>query len=316
MTESHERPVSIHDEPGLGPRGPWSFLKESAPGGFSGSGRWLLGGWLLMAIGPAFLWASYLMDHTRVSGGWSALPAHWGEQLNAKELFELFDRGEVHGPLGMGAATALIVAIFLILWASWKHQAEAAGLRHKLGAWLGGLMDTCLAGLPVLITFLLASVFLGYLGGLGVPPLSWFAFYGRPLLALATISTLMIQWWLLRLNRLERKGLGWFGHVRLGFVRLWRHPIEWLGLALGGAAIRLALNGAVLKLAWRMGGGTVGRVWLFAILSALAALMGAWILGWMLRTTAAFWRHDQAVRRTLAELEAAATATAGDSDDE
>lgn len=315
MTEPLAPPASIHDEPGLGPRGPWGFLKETLPGGFSASGKWLLGGWLLLALAPAFLWASYLLDHTRVGGGWSALPAHWGEQLNAKDLIELFDRGEVHGALGAGAATAVAAALFLILWASWKHQAEAAGLRPRLGAWFGGLLDTLLAGLPVLITFLMASGLLGYLGGLGVTPLSWIAFYGRPLLALATASTLMVQWWLLRLNRLERKGQSWFSHVLLGFLRLWRHPMQWLALALGGAAIRLALNGGAVELAWRLGGGTIGRVWLFTALSALAALLGAWILGWMLRTTAAFWRHDQAVRRTIAELEAAATATADGSAD-
>lgn len=315
MTEPLEPPASIHDEPGLGPRGPWSFLKETLPGGFSASGKWLLGGWLLLALAPAFLWASYLLDHTRVGGGWSALPAHWGEQLNAKDLIELFDRGEVHGALGASAATALVAALALILWSSWKHQAEAAGLRPRLGAWIGGLLDTLLAGLPVLITFIIVSSLLGYLGGLGVTPLSWIAFYGRPLLALATASTLMVQWWLLRLNRMERKGQGWFSHVLLGFLRLWRHPMQWLALALGGAAVRLALNGGAVELAWRLGGGTVGRVWLFTALSALAALLGAWILGWMLRTTAAFWRHDQAVRRTIAELEAAATATADGSAD-
>lgn len=315
MSEQPERPASIHDESGLGPRGPWSFLKEAAPGGFNASGQWLLAGWLLTALAPAFLWASYLMDHARVDGGWSALPAHWGEQLNAKDMIELFDRGEVHGALGTGTSTALIAGFFLILWASWKHQAEAAGLRHKLGPWIGGLLDTLIAGLPVLGLFLVASAALGYLGGLGVPVLGWIAFFGRPLLGLATVSALMTQWWLLRLNRMERKGLSWGAHLKLGFLRLWRHPVQWSGLAVGGALARLALHAAVIEFAWRLGGGTVGRVWAFVLLEALAALVGAWVLGWMLRTTAMFWRHDQAVQRTIAELEAAATATAGASAD-
>lgn len=314
MSDPSQRPTSILDEPGLGPRGPWSFLKEAAPGGFNASGKWLVGGWLLLAIAPSLLWASYLMSHTRVGAGWSALPAHWGEQLNAKDLVELFDRGEVHGLLGFGASAALILGLFLVLWASWKHQAAAAGLRHKLGAWIGGALDTLVAGIPVVALYGIAFLFLGWLGGLGLARLSWLAFFGKPALALGTSSALMIQWWLLRLNRLERKGETWFAHAGLSFVRLWSHPVQWFVLAAGLSLVRLALHAAVLDLAWRLGGGTVGRVALFMALSALAALIGAWIMGWMLRTVALFWRHDQAVRRAIAELQAAATATAGASD--
>lgn len=313
MTDHTQRPSSIHHEPGLGPRGPWSFLKEAARGGFNDSGRWLIAGWLILAILPAFLWASYLMSHTQMGGGWSALPAHWGEQLNAKDVVELFDRGEIHGGVGFGASTALICGLSLVLWSSWKHQAAAAGLRHKLGPWIGGALDTLLAGLPVLIVFLIVSAILGYLGGLGIPGLSWLAFLGRPVLALATSSTLMIQWWLLRLNRLERKGQGWFAHVWLGFRRLWSHPVQWFLLAAGLSVLRLLLHVATLDLAWRLGGGSVPRVGVFVLLEAVAAFIGAWLLGWTLRTVALFWRHDQAVRRAIAELEAAATATTGDS---
>lgn len=310
MSESAHIPSSIHDEPGLGPRGPWKFLKEAAPGGFNDSGKWLMAGWLILALAPAFLWASYLMGHTQVGNGWSAMPTHWGEQLNAKDLVELFDRGEVHGPLGFGASTALIIGFVLVLWASWKHQAGAAGLRHRVGPWIGGAFDTVLLGIPFLLVFLITSAFLGYLGGLGVPALSWIAFFGRPILALATLSTLMIQWWLMRLNRLERKGLTWFGHAKLGFLRMWGHPVQWFVLAVGLAMLRLAIHAAVIEFAWRLGGGSVGRVWLFVGLEALAALIGAWTLGWLLRATALFWRHDQAVRRAVAELEAASTAGA------
>lgn len=315
MTDSSRRPSSILDEPGLGPRGPWSFLKEAAPGGFNASGKWFMAGWLVLAIVPAFFWASYLMSHTQVGGGWSALPAHWGEQLNAKDMVELFDRGEVHGGVGFGASSALICGLFLVLWGSWKHQAGAAGLRHKLGPWIGGALDTILAGLPVVVVFLIVYLVLGYLMGVGIPGLSWIAFVARPVLALATSSTLMMQWWLLRLNRLERKGQSWPAHVWLGFRRLWSHPVEWFSLAAGLSLLRLALHLAVLDLAWRLGGSSVARVWTFVLLEALAAFIGAWLLGWMLRTAALFWRHDQAVHRAIAELEAAATATAGESSD-
>ena len=315
MSDASLPPASIYDEPGLGPRGPWSFLKETASGGFNASGKWLMAGWVLLAVGPSTLWASYLMSHARVGGGWSALPSHWGEQLNAKDMIELFDRGEVHGMVGAGAATALILGLFLVLWASWKHQAEAAGQRPRLSAWVGGLLDACIAGLPLLGLYLVAFAMLHLFGSSGIPALGWLDFYGNKLLALGTLSALMTQWWLLRLNRLERKGQPWPAHLLQGFLRLWRHPVQWTGLALGGALLRLALNFAVVDLAWRMGGGTVGRVWLFVLLDALAAFAGAWILGWMLRVAARFWRHDQAVRRAIAELEAASTATAGGSVD-
>ena len=311
MSQPIDRPTSIHDDQGLGPQGPWRFLKEAIPGGFNASGLWLMGGWVLLSIVPAFFWASYLMSHTGVSDGWSALPAHWGEQLNAKDMVELFDRGEVHGLLGALASTALILGLFLILWASWKHQAGAAGLRHKLGPWIGGALDTLLLGFPILIVFFIAAALLGLLGGHGIPSLSWISALGKPLLALATSSALMMQWWLFRLNRLERKGQHWFTHAGLGFLRMWRHPVQWFGLAFGFSLVRLALHAGVLDLAWRMGGGTVGRVWLFALLEMLAALIGAWIMGWLLRTVALFWRHDQSVRQVIAELKAAAEATAG-----
>ena len=311
MTDLSHRPASILDEPGLGPRGPWSFLKEATRGGFNDSGKWLLAGWLVLAVLPAFFWDTYLMSHTQVGNGWSALPAHWGEQLNAKDIIELFDRGEIHGGVGFWASTALISGFFLVLWSSWKHQAAAAGLRHKLGPWIGGALDTLVAGIPFVVMFVIASACLGWLGGLGIPGLSWMAFLGRPLLALATSSTIMIQWWLLRLNRLERKGLSWFAHVRLGIIRMWGHPVQWFILAAGLSLLRLALHLAVLDLAWRLGGGSVPRVWIFVLLEAVSASIGAWTLGWLLRTVALFWRHDQAVRRAVAELEAAATATAG-----
>ena len=311
MNQQAQRPSSILDEPGLGPRGPWSFLKEAAPGGFNTSGSCLLASWLLMALAPAFLWASYLMSHTRLGDGWSARPAPWGEQLNAKDRVELFDRGEVHGLLGFGASTALILALGFVLWASWNHQAGAAGLRPRLGAWVGGALDTILAGIPVLILFGLSMALLGWLGGTGIPGLSWFAFVGKPVLMLATSSALMMQWWLLRLNRLDRKGQNWFTHFGVGFLRLWSNPVQWFVLAAGLTMLRLALHSAVVDLAWRMGGGTVGRVWMFVLLEGLVALIGAWIMGWMLRTVVLFWRHDQVVRQAIAELKAASTATAG-----
>jgi hypothetical protein len=59
----------------------------------------------------------------------------------------------------------------------------------------------------------------------------------------------------------------------------------------------------VLLLAWRMGGGTPFRVWLFLLLQLLVTAVNAWLMGWLLRTTAFFWHQDAIVREARAALE-------------
>jgi hypothetical protein len=52
-----------------------------------------------------------------------------------------------------------------------------------------------------------------------------------------------------------------------------------------------------------MGGGTSYRVWLFLVLQLLVTAVNGWLLGWLLRVAALFWRHDALVRETRAALE-------------
>jgi hypothetical protein len=72
--------------------------------------------------------------------------------------------------------------------------------------------------------------------------------------------------------------------------------VQWSLLALGGAVLRSLLPFLVLLLAWRMGGGTPFRVWLFLLLQLLVTALNGWLLGWLLRATARFWSHDAIVR--------------------
>ncbi len=308
-----ERPMSIHSDEQLVPKGPWSFLRAALPGGFGSSGWGLMGGWALLALLPAFFWARGMVSNTAYAGGYSGLPAHWGEQLGAKDVVELFKNGEVHAPIGFMATSFLLLGLALVLACGWSMQARSAGLRGGFGGWILGLLDTLILGLvPLGLVYGLAALGLSLLTGHGFALLSWTAFVLRPLALAAFLSAFNIQWWLLRLGR-EGASQEFGTHLGHAFLRLWSHPLQWAVLIVGGAALRLALQALVLWTAWRLGGSSAGRVWAFAGLELLAASLNAWLLGWMLRTTALYWRHDLELRRAIQALKAMvapATATA------
>jgi hypothetical protein len=71
---------------------------------------------------------------------------------------------------------------------------------------------------------------------------------------------------------------------------------------LGGAALRSLLPFLVLLLAWRLGGGTTFRVWLFLLLQLFVTAINGWLMGWLLRAAALYWNHDAAVREVRAAL--------------
>ncbi|HJU84737.1 MAG TPA: hypothetical protein VJ600_11035 [Holophagaceae bacterium] len=299
-----ERPLSIHSDQGLGPKGPWSFLREAVPGGFTRLGWGLIGGWVLLALVPAFFWASHLASHTAFAGGWSGLTAHWGEQLDSRDLVELFKNGEVHAPLGFMTGASLLLGLALVFGCGWRLQARAAGLQGRLAPWLMGFADTLLVGLiPMGLLAGLSVHLLGLLAGQGLQGLDWTVLILRPILLAASVSALSVQWWILRLGR---EGLSEeFGtHLGHGFLRLWTHPVQWFTLLAGGATLRMALHLGVLFAAWRLGGSTGGRIWAFTGLELLATAINAWILGWMLRVAALFWRNDVEVRRAVKALKA------------
>lgn len=301
------RPTTIHTPEALAPRGPWSFLRDALPGGFTRWGWGLVGGWCLVVLGPALGWAG----HLRRAAGWSALPAHWGEQITLRDLWELWENGGLQHRLTNSPTVHLFgLGLVLVLWCGWRMQAEAAGQKARLGPWLLGALDTLLIGvIPVGIVGLLINLLLRWIGGWGFETLGWISLVARAVLWMACLSTLNVQWWLCRLGRGEGLSRGYGDHLKTSAQRLWHHPVQWGLLAAGGAAVRALLPFLVLLLAWRMGGGTSLRVWLFLVLQLAVTALNAWLLGWLLRVVARFWSHDGPVRAAIRDLEEASRAS-------
>lgn len=300
---STERPTSIHTEDALTPRAPWSFLASAAPGGFTRWGWGLMAGWMLVLLGPILGWAGYL----RRAAGWSALPSHWGESISARDVWELWENGGLQHRLANSPTMHLFgLGLVIVLWCGWRLQAEAAGQKARLGPWLLGAMDTVLIGfLPLGLVAWLVDMGLAWAGGFGLDGLGWIAFFGRPLLWMALVATLNLQWWFCRLGRAAGLARGYRAHLWDSFARLWSHPIQWGLISLGGAALRSLLPFLLLLLAWRMGGGTTFRVWLFLLLQLIVTALNGWLMGWLLRAVARFWNHDAAMRDTRVDLKEA-----------
>ncbi|MFN8009806.1 MAG: hypothetical protein U0P81_00215 [Holophagaceae bacterium] len=310
-------PQGIHAfddaEARLLPLGPWAFLRPGLAGAFGATGWQILAAWVFLQVATSAAWAVHLRGFTRYAGGWSGLPQHWGEMLTAQDLWNLAVNGEMgKAPFGTLAPAFAALGVAWVLWASWKHQAEAAGLPARLRDWFLGALDALLIGLvPLLLPYLLALKILDAGAATGIQGLNWLAFAGKPLLSFALASALVGQWGLCRLNRAAAAGLGLLPflnayplHLKDSFLRLWRHPVQWTALHLGGAALRAGLAFGALLLGWRWGGGTAGRVWALLGIQVLATAAGAFLLGWMLRLTARYWRRCWTVRRELDALEA------------
>ena len=296
-----ERPTTIHTEEALAPRAPWSLLVSAAPGGFTRWGWGLMTGWMLVLLGPALAWAG----HLRRAAGWSALANHWGESLSARDIWELWENAGLKHRLTNSPTVHLFgLGMIIVLWCGWRMQAENAGVKARLGPWLLGALDTILIGfLPLGVVAWLADSVLAQFGGSGLDALGWIAFFGRPLVWMALMAALNLQWWLCRLGRAAGLSRGYPTHLANCFTGLWFHPIQWGSISVGGAALRSLLPFLVLLLAWRMGGGTTFRVWLFLLLLLFVTAVNGWLMGWLLRATALFWRHDAIVRETHATLE-------------
>jgi len=295
-----ERPTTIHTEDALAPRPPWIFLLPSIPGGFNRWGWGLMAGWMLVLLGPALGWAG----HLRRAAGWSALPSHWGESISARDIWELVENGGLQHRLTNSPTVHLFgLGMVVVLWCGWRMQAEMAGLEARLGSWLLGALDTVLIGfLPLGFATWLADMALAKVGGSGLDGLGWIAFFGRPLVWMALIAALNLQWWFCRLGRAAGLNHGYRTHLGHSFMRLWSHPIQWGLISLGGAALRALLPFLVILLAWRLGGGTTFRVWLFLLLQLLVTAINGWLMGWLLRTASLFWNHDVVVREARKTL--------------
>ena len=298
--DPEDRPTTIHTSEPLAPRGPWLFLRPALTGGFTRWGWGLMLGWTLVLLGPALGWAG----HIRRAAGTSALPAHWGEQITTRDLWELWENGGLQHRLANSPTVHLFgLGLVVVLWCGWRMQAEAAGHKARLGPWLLGALDTLLIGfLPLGLAAWLVDFALGWAGGQGLDGLGWTAFFGRPLIWMALIAALNLQWWFCRLGRTAGLARGYRAHLGDCFMQLWSHPVQ-LGLMnILGAALRALLPFLVLLLAWRLGGGTTFRVWLFLLLQLLVTAINGWLLGWLLRSTALFRNHDASVREARAAL--------------
>lgn len=286
------------------PRGPWSFLWTACRGGFSRWGVHLLAAWLVFSVATQGFWALHLRRLT----GWSSLPSYWGETLTARDLWELLENGGLRGHwTGPWVIPAGGLALAWVLWAGWVLQAETAGRSARFGAWAWGFLDTLAVGLAPL-ALLAGGVLWGLarLGASGIPALGWLDWAGSSLVRLGFASALFVHWWLFRLARAAGPGgfrLGSWrrlgAHLALGLVRFWARPGQWLALVLASAALRSGLTLAVLGLGWRLGGGSVYRVVAILLLEVAAVLANAWLLGWFLRLTALFLRHDETVRTAV-----------------
>jgi len=298
----------MQDDEKAGSLGPWAFLRAGLPGGFSGAGWQLMFAWLGFQLLSSTLWA----HHLRKLAGWSALPSYWGEQLTTRDVWEMAVNGNLaEHPLGFW--TPLLVLAFLgwALWAGWKVQAEAVALKPRFAPWILGLLDACLLGiLPILLVQGSLTWALEKIGSTGIQGLGWTELIGGALVRLVAISAFLLQWWLCRLHRAGAPEGGWRlgswsalgSHLGHSFLRLWMHPLQWGLLLAGGVVLRFGLHAAVLALAWRWGGGSPAKVWAFLALEALATVVAAWLMGWMLRAVAGFWRHDTHLREEIRQL--------------
>jgi hypothetical protein len=304
MEPMAERPSTIHAEEGVAPKGPWRFLRRAAPGGFSAWGLHLMAAWVafqaLSSLGLALRLGS-AVGPSRAADG-------WGEQLTARGLWEVMGRGgPAGGAFGPWAIAAAAAAALWAVWAGWKVQAAAAGVAARPGPLLLSVPGAICIGFPPLLAlhaFLWGA--LGFLAESGIQPLAWADFVGSPLLRLCFASSLLLQWWLCRVDlggRAPEGFGGWLRHMKESSLRLWSHPVQWGAVVFLGVSARAGLSFLVLALAWRLGGQSLAGLWCLCALQALAAAANAWAIGWALRTTALFWRNDAEVRSIVGELE-------------
>lgn len=288
------------------PKAPLAFVRPALRGAWSAAALQFLLGWLVFQSLTSLGWAHHLRRLT----GSSSLPTYWGEFITSRDVWELLEHGGLrHHPLGLWTTLAAVLSLSWLLWFGWRMQAAAAGVRPGFLPWLRGLLEAILLALPPLL--LLRAAVLWILAGLastGIQPLGWLQVVGSALLHVTLGGVFMAQWWLCRLDlarpaamRSPMEGVG--RHLIHSFLRLWQHPIHWGALSALGGLLRGGLFLSILGLAWRWGGGSVARVLLVSVLLALATLVNAAIIGWVMRLAAHFWRHDRRVRDEVQNLQ-------------
>ena len=267
----------------LKPTGPWHFWKNAIPGGFSSRGLQLIFAWVAFDALSGTAWALHLKSLAK----WSALPNYWGELLTARDVWELLENGGLkEDPLGAWAPMIGFLTMVWVFWASWRIQAKAVDLPARFGPWLWGLAETMIIGIPVVILGYGVSWLLEGIAGSGIQGMGWLNLVGGTLFKLACVSTVMLQWWLCRIDRSGQDQESWYlgspekllHHVGRSFRLLWSHPVEWGTFILGGVLVRVGLHFLVFLFAWKLGGASTFRVWIFLFLQISAAALNAWLL--------------------------------------
>jgi hypothetical protein len=194
-----------------------------------------------------------------------------------------------------------------ILWSGWKLQARTVDIKAGLMPLLASVPIALILGyLPLWIMHASLWNTFAYLESTGIQFLGWINLFIGPLLHMAFASALLLQWWLCRID-LARHMPGcareWAIHLKDSFFRLWAHPVQWGNIVFFGVTIRAGLAFCVLLLAWKWGGQVVSRVYALFFLQIAVSAANAWIIGWALRVTALYWKHDLEVRREIRALE-------------
>ncbi|MDR2561512.1 MAG: hypothetical protein LBC63_07060 [Holophagales bacterium] len=303
MEQNQTRPSTIHTDDELSPKGPWKFLTKAIPGGFTAWGVQLILAWIAFYALTALSWFS----HLRAKLVNSALAENWGEAISAGDIWEIMENGglrdDFFGPwvLVVGA-----LALLWALWAGWKMQTGAVGLCASIAPWLASVPATLAIGfLPLWVLHAMLWETLAFLGGLGIQPLAWMDFFGGPLLRMAFASSLMLQWWLCRLDmakRMPKSAEEWKAHIKDSFLRLWVHPVQWGNIIFFGVVARAGLTFGALYVGWELGAKSLSHLWAFIALQSLVAAINAWIIGWALRVAALYWKNDEAVRTEIRAL--------------
>jgi hypothetical protein len=236
----------------------------------------------------------------RSAVGDSPVADDWGREMSARGLYEVMGQGGLGGELlGPWTAALAVAAVIWTIWAGWKVQAGAAGVAAKPAPLLLSVPSALVAGLlPLWTLHALLWGALGLAAASGIQFLGWADFVFSPLLHMCFASSLLIQWWLYRLDMADGRPRGaraWLRHLKVGFLRLWSHPIQWGAIVFFGASVRTGLSFSALLLAWAWGAQSLPRLCAACAVQAAAAAANAWLIGWGLRTIALYWRNETIV---------------------
>jgi hypothetical protein len=264
----------------------------------------------LMLAWAAFqsLSALALAESIKSRLGNSNIAENWGELITARDIWEVMEHGNSTGyAMGFWPTVLGLAALAWALWAGWKMQAKAAALKAKFLPWAAAAPIALAIGwLPLWLLHAPLWNALSYMGGLGIQFLGWADLIAGPLLRMTFASSLMLQWWLCRLDLTHGMPKGakeWLAHLRRSFLRLWSHPVQWGSIIFFGASFRAGLAFGVLALAMEWGGQGLPRLWALVFFQAMVAAVNAWAIGWAMRVAALYWQNDAEVRCEIALLE-------------